>query len=129
MSTLPIDLNPKNLTTYTTQNLAVPCEGPRAIPLMIDFSLNPSYSINLQNTSALQSISQIQAFFVDNSLNASVLNISNPQNGQNIIIPPGKQAYLNVVCPNPAQLIFTSSGGVKVFMDLLNFPVTNCVWG
>lgn len=128
MSTLPSSLNPKSLSFYSVQNLAVPCEGPRAIPLILDFSLNPSYSLGLQNTQALQLVSQIQAIFVDNSASNSAIVILCPISGQKVSIGGGKQAYVNLLCPNPAQLIFSSGGGVAVQVELLNFPVTNCVW-
>ncbi len=128
MSTIPLALSPQKQPYFTVTNLAVPCEGPRVQPLLLDFSVGPFYSIDLQNTQALKQFSMVQAVFIDNKDNANSITIANQITGQAITIGANKQAYLNILCPNPAQLTFQSNGGVVVKVDLLNFPVTNCVW-
>ncbi len=123
-----ININPKSIPFFTVTNLEVPCEGPRCLPLRLDFSLDVEYQINLQNTEALKQFSMVQSLFIDNSGNGNSLTISNPLTGQSITTGANKQAYKNVLCPNPAQLNFLSNGGVVCKVHLLNFPVTNCEW-
>jgi hypothetical protein len=45
-----------------------------------------------------------------------------------MVFEAGQQAYVNVLVPNPAQMTFTSFGGVPLRVFLLNYPVTNAVW-
>lgn len=128
MSSVPVPVATNNLNFYSTQNLEVPCEGPIALPLRLDFTTQTAYSINLDNVSALKRMSMIQAVFVDNSLGTAVLTVTNPVTGQSLVIPANKQAYLNVLCPNAAELMFTSQSAIVIPVHLLNFPVINLVW-
>lgn len=121
-------INPSQLSFYSVQNLQVPCEGPRSIPIVLDFSKNPSYQVNLQHTSALQYVSLVQGLYIDNSANTSALQILMVVSGQVISIGAGKQGYLGILCPNPPNIVFSSAGGVAINVHILNFPVTNQVW-
>jgi hypothetical protein len=71
----------------------------------------------------------IQGIFLDNSANGTTLAVSFEGAGQVIKIAPNRQGYRIVLCPNPVnQITFTSTGGVAVSVNLLNFPVTNSDW-
>ncbi len=107
----------------------IPEEGPAGIPVNgLDFSLSPAYQKSFQHFMSLNRISMIQAVFIDNSQNTADLFLAIATTNQIIRVPANKQAYLNVLCPNPATLTFMSAGAVVVPVILLNFPVTNCVW-
>ncbi len=123
-----ISINTKSQRYYDVACLKVPCEGPRCLPLTLDFSVDPAFSINLQNTQALIKFSMVQAVFIDNSNNGNSIIVSNPFTDQSLIVPANSQAYLNILCPTPAQINFQSQGGVVVKVELLNYPVTNYVW-
>lgn len=122
------NINANQLAFYAVQCLTVPAEGPRAIPLALDFSSAGTYSLNLQNFEARNFISQIQSMYLDNSANTASLTVSFPGTNQQITIAPNRQGYFMVACPNPASITFSSAGGVLVNVQLYNFPQTNNDW-
>lgn len=121
-------INVGSLPFYLVQGLMVPEEGPRAVPLLLDFSAAGEYDINLQNVQSRNFISLVQALYLDNSAGGTPLTVNLPNTGQNIIIAPNRQGYRMVLCPNPAMLRFISASGVIVPVFILNFPVTNADW-
>jgi|HubBroStandDraft_5_1064220.scaffolds.fasta_scaffold02065_4 hypothetical protein len=125
----PISVNSDQLSTLSVQGLQVPKEGSKAIPVIFDFTATNQYTLNLQNIQQRNFFTLLQAMWIDNSLNTAELSISFPNTQQTITIPPGAEGYVNVICMNPAQITFTSSGNVYgVEVHLLNYPVTNAVW-
>jgi len=125
---LPLAIDPKKLAVYTTQNLLVPAEGPRAIPLLLDFSLSQAYSLNLQNSEELRRMTMIQGVFIDNSSSITSVSVSCPITGQTITVAPGHQAYKTLFCPYPSQINFFSTSGIVLKFQLTNFPVVNDDW-
>lgn len=125
---IPFAVDPKKLAVYTTQNLLVPSEGPRAIPLLLDFSLSESYSLNLQNSQELFRVTMIQGIFIDNAKSATNVLVSCPVTGQVIVVAPGHQAYKTLFCPYPSQINFFSASGIVLKFQLTNFPVVNDDW-
>ena len=121
-------IDTKTLSFYQVQNLMVPNEGPKAVPLVLDFSQQPQYDLNLQNIESRNFISQIQSVFIDNRNNAQPVTITFDGSNQTIQCAPNRQGYFIVLCPNPASMHFVSTGLVKVSFQLLNFPVTNANW-
>lgn len=109
-------------------NALVPKEGPRAIPLTLDFSLQQSYTIDLTLQQQLKQISLVQTAFVDNTGNGAVLVITSSGTGQNAICPAYSQAMLPLLCSNPPKLTISSTGGVSVGITLLNVPSPPGVW-
>ena len=124
---MALSLNQQVTSYFSVQGLQVPPEGPKAIPLILDFSVTNEYDLNLQNMVQRNFISQVQALWVDNSANASSLTINFP-GLQSVIIGGGRQGYVNVLCPNPPVMSFVSAGGVISKIVLLNYPVTNATW-
>ncbi len=124
---MALSLNQQVTSYFSVQGLQVPPEGPKAIPLILDFSITNEYDLNLQNMVQRNFISQVQALWVDNSANADSLTINFP-GLQSVIIGGGRQGYVNVLCPNPPVMSFVSAGGVISKIVLLNYPVTNATW-
>lgn len=126
---MSINIQQTTLSYLSVVGQTVPPEGPRGIPLALDFTVTNEYILNLQNVQSRQFFSMLQAVWIDNSQNPSPITVSLPQSGQNIILEAGEQGYVNVLCPNPTLITFSSLGNVKgVFVELLNYPVTNAVW-
>lgn len=116
---------------YSTKNQMAPSrdEGPKAIPLQMDFNLAASYDVDLSNLSDSNRFTILQGVYVDNSLNASAVSITvNDQIRQTLTFPSASQGYLPILCTMPIKLNFSSAGNVVVKVDLLNFPVAACVW-
>ena len=103
---MAIKFDENSLAYFTVNGQMLPAEGPRAVPLALDFSLTGEYDLNLQNIVSRGYISMIQAVFLDNSANASSLTIAFPGSSQEITIAPNRQGYFAVLCPNPPALIF-----------------------
>lgn len=125
MSTI---LNAEQLQQCPVQNQVVPAKGPKAIPIILDFSVDTEFQLDYSNVQAQGRFELLQGLFVDNSNNGSALTITIEGTAQRLIVPATSQAYLPVLCQNPVKLSFDSAGGVSVKAYLLNFPVAPAVW-
>jgi hypothetical protein len=126
MGQLPVSL--VNLSYFDTANRMVPCEGPRAVPISLDFSLGDTYYVNIQDIAALKRFTMLQALYLDNAGNPTPLIVTCVSTGQRIIMGSGMQGYRNVLCPNPGQVNFVSESGATIKVHLLNFPVIDSEW-
>jgi hypothetical protein len=122
-------LNQQALSAQSVNGQKIPDEGPKSIAVPLDFSQATTFTLDLQNLMQRGFISMIQGVFLDNSANPATLAISFNGAGQTIKIAPNRQGYRIVLCPNPVNsIVFSSTGGVAVSVNLLNFPVTNSDW-
>ena len=112
------------------QNQLVPDEGPKAIPLLIDFSgATTEWDVDLTNQQQQQYISMIQTLFIDASLSADDVFVTFPITGQKIQAKAGTQGYYNVLCPNPPRMMFTGTADTQVIpVFLINVPIAGVVW-
>jgi hypothetical protein len=123
------NINVNALQFYTTQNLEVPPEGPKAVALpALDFTVTNQYSLNMQSFQQNKQFSAVQAMFIDNSQNGSQLVIQVQGSPFALNVAPNRQAYLTILAPNPANILFSSNGAATSFVMLLNFPVVNHDW-
>lgn len=123
--------NQQALSFLSVKQLVKPSEA-RAVPITLDYGVagaNGAYSLNLQNMQARDFIGTIQALWIDNAANGSVMFINFPVANQTIQFPPNSQGYVNALCVNPAQINFTTVGTPVVQVSLLNYPVTDTIWG
>ena len=118
-----------------TQNVALdirnnkfPCEGPKVITQVLDFSKASSYAIDFTQMVDSAKISEIQTVFIDNADSSFPLIITADITQQRVIIPPNSQAYLAVLNLSPSFNI-SSQSVLKIKLHFLNIPCTNCVWG
>lgn len=133
MSSIPVPIATNNLRFYSVQNLQCAPEGPRGVPLNLDFSLTTTYSLDLASAQANLLITLIQAFYYDNSASNVVLTFYFPDSDQSITVPAGSQGYMNCLCPGntqegTARINFISTSGNSIKIKLLNFPVINYIW-
>lgn len=113
------------------RNLKVPKEGPKSIPVQLQFNTlaTTDLDLDLLSQEQLNKFSMVQGLYVDNGRNGSTLTITIGVSQQRIDIPPNNQAYLPVLCPNPIKIHFNSAGNIDdCFCHLLNFPVTALMW-
>lgn len=121
--------------TVNQAKLQLPKPGhslPAGVPLNFAFtSTLTSISINLTVFQQQGNIGGVSSMFVDNTGTGSgILTIAFGQSGQALQIPPGAQAYLPVLAPNPLQVTASMAGGATVTASvvLLNYLVMPCVW-
>lgn len=121
-------LDSNQLAFYSVNGQMVPDEGPRGVPLNLDYTDGSTdITLDIQNVVARKLITMVQAIFIDNAENPSQFQVS--VNGlPKIKIAPGWQGYIQLLAPNPAQFTFSTNGGILLNVVLLNFPVSNCIW-
>lgn len=106
-----------------------PAEGPRVIPIYLNFQLADSYALDYRNQQALGLMSMCQALYIDNSDSVVPIVVKNEGTGQSIIVSGRTQGYYTIPCPNPIRLTFSAPGGAeKAQVLLLNYPVTSAQW-
>jgi hypothetical protein len=109
-------------------NQMAPPEGPKALPIMLDFSALPLYTLDFGHQQSQGKFSAFQSIYIDNSLNGSSVSMLVNGSGQVITCPANSQGYFPVICQNPISLQFTSAGNVRVNVYLCNFPIAPAVW-
>lgn len=109
-------------------NQMLPEEGPRSIPLLLDFTAFATYELDAELLQARGFLSMVQSLFVDASGGKDIVVTINGT-GQVIIAKKDTQGYYSVLVPNPVRMTFTSTGGVAgVRIFLINVPVPGVVW-
>jgi len=110
-------------------NAQVPQEGPKVIPLRLDFSAADEYDIDLKPLTDRDFISMVQTLFVDTTGCMNNLTITVSLTGQTITIVPNRQGYYPVLVPNPARIaISTTSGPASLPVILCNMPIAPGQW-
>lgn len=115
-----------------TPNQAIPTEGPKAIPLVLDFSSanNDPIEVDLQMFEAQARISMVQTLYIDMAGASNPLTVTINISGQKIVAKVDTQGYYNVLAPNPAKLKFESAQGStdNLAVYLINVPIPGMVW-
>ena len=121
-------LNPGSV--FDTYNFEVPCEGAKVIPLLLDFSANAEYDVDLSMFEQQAQISMLQGIFIDNSASTTAMLVTIDANGLNqaVVANPNTQGYYSVLAPNPTRLSFVSSSGIVQRVHLYNVPIAGTVW-
>lgn len=120
-----------NLQIPQVSSRLVPPEGPKAIPVILDFTSVTSYSLDLTVQYDRQYISMIQTMFIDMSdpaLNQLTIQTSN-LGVQQLVAAPNTQGYYQAQVPSPARLTFSvpGTGGIARVL-LLNTDIPGAVW-
>lgn len=112
-------------------NQVIPDEGPKAMPLVLDFTTGAPIELDLTLMQQRAIMSMVQSIFIDASQSANDIAVTvGAGGGQTIIAKTKTQGYYTILAPNPAKLVFTSlNGGTdNVSVILLNVPVPGVVW-
>jgi hypothetical protein len=113
-----------------TRNQLVPDEGPKAIPLLLDYTgAVTEYDLDLLQTIQQGFISMVQTLYIDLSQSSNDLTVVVNGSNQIVVAKAGTQGYYQVLAPNPAKFAFQSaSGGVIIPVFLINVPIAGVVW-
>lgn len=114
----------------SNNNMTLPPEGPRTVPVNIDFSVLTEQSIDFTQSINNGWISYISGVYFDNSANANDVTLKMDGSNQSIIIPASKQGWFPILATNPP--VFTvsqASTGDVCKLQFLNFPVFPYVVG
>lgn len=104
-------------------NAMIPKEGPKALPVNLDFSQAASYEIDLSNQQASAQIAFVQGVYIDNLDNTESVTLTVGISGQRIPVGPGKCQYVPLLVPNPPKFVATSAGSAIVRFHFLNVPL------
>jgi hypothetical protein len=122
-----VDYN--SLQVSLIMNQTVPQEGPRAIPMKMDFTSTPEVDVDIGQLQQRGFMSMVQSVFVDMNNIPNPLTIVVNGTGQNIVCKPNTQGYYTILCPNPVKLQFqTTVGSPIVTVFLCNSPIPGNVW-
>lgn len=121
-------MNPTQFAQIPVFGALIPKEGPRSIPLSLDFTTQQSYVVDLTVPVQQKQISLIQSVFIDNSQNSTPVSAVCNQTGQKVVCPPNAQGVFPLLAPNPPVITFSSIGAVVVQAQLLNIPYQPQVW-
>jgi len=131
---MAVQLDQQQLQIVPVNDHLLPDEGPKAIPLILDFTGNAGpqtdYALDLSLVESRTYISMVQTLFIDMS-GAGVAEVTVTFNttNQQILAKPNTQGYYNVLATNPTQINFHStnpSGVIKVFV--INVAIPGAVW-
>jgi len=119
----------QNLQTIPLKNQYIPTEGPKTIPLSLDFTVADTYQLDLSQDEKLGKIGYIQTIFVDLSGSDIALTFNIPAVQQKIVAKGRTQGYYPVLVNNPSVVTLTCVGGpAGVAIQLINVPIPGSVW-
>jgi hypothetical protein len=124
-------MNNLNLAGIPIYNAQVPLEGPRAIPLTLDFTSVADATLDGKPLLDSTKISMVQTIYIDTSATDNALSVTVGNSGQVIKVKGRTQGYYPVFAPNPFAFTFHSAGVADsnlVPVYLLNFPVAPAQW-
>lgn len=111
-----------------TSNQYIPDEGPKAIPLLLDFTAADTFTLDMESLQARGFFSMLQAVFIDMKDAVVDLELTISALGQIIHAKKQTQGYYNILVPNPIKLVFTSVGNIQIRVFLINVPIPGAVW-
>lgn len=117
----------------------LPAEGPKAIPVYLDFTgAATSYTVDLSELQSQGYVSMIQSIFIDmqNALPGSGLLVSVSNGVQTLQAVYATQGYYQILAQNPVKITFTQLGtppasagiGAIISIALLNIAIPGVVW-
>lgn len=106
----------------------VPCNGPKAVPIPLNFAAASQYEVDATNLNLQDWIEAVQSIYIDNKDNNGAVIVTCRTSNQVLTVPAGAQAYLPVLQPNPPDLNFVSLGSGIATIQLMNFYMPPLVW-
>lgn len=123
-------INQQALIVSMVQNQYVPSEGPKAIPIALDFTgAVGTYVLDATQFQELGNLQMVQTIFADLSGSANPMTITINGSGQQVVCKAHTQGYYPVLCPNPVKLQFDSAtSGSVIPIELINVAIAGVVW-
>src|ERR1044072_5286380 len=114
---------------YSVANMIVPKEGPKVVPVILDFSGIDTIELDGNQIVTMGGIDYIQTIYIDNSENTESVSIRSNITNQVITCPPHSQGNFNVFTPNMPKFYISTDGALEISIFFCNFPLIPCVWG
>lgn len=108
-----------------------PKQGPKALPVTLDFSekAEQAFDLVLENTEGV--IDYIQSIYVDNSDNPNTVEFIFGVTNQRLVVPAGAQGNWPVIAPSQTRIFTRSTVDPKARVNvlLMNVPMPYTQWG
>jgi hypothetical protein len=119
-----------HLNYQVPESQLIPQEGPKSIPLYLDFSGGiGEYVIDMLYAIEQKFVSMIQTIFIDMSNATTNLTITIRGTGQKIVAKPNTQGYYPVLVPNPPNFTFDKNANTEqIYINLINVAIPGVVW-
>ena len=124
-------INPNSLNVTLPKNQTVPAEGPKAVPVRLDFTgaTITGYELDATLLEQLRYLSMIQTIYIDMVNNPNSLVVTVENGGQVIQAKGNTQGYYPILVPNPMKLFFRSSANSQIIpVFLINIPIAGVIW-
>lgn len=122
-------INQQGLNVIATMSQFLPEEGPKVIPLLLNFTTASTITFEAELLQSLGLISMVQTIYIDMKDATVALTVTVGNTNQIIKVKIATQGYYAVLVPNPVNLTFDSAGNtgvVRVF--LINTPIAGHNW-
>src|SRR5215471_13660000 len=96
--------------TTLERTLGMPEEGPKCVPMTLDFTATDSYDLDFSSIVNRAFISMVQTVFVDTSTSGVNVTITVPGSQQIIKVKAGTQGYYPILMPNPIKFKVSCPG-------------------
>lgn len=113
--------------SYRVHNGLAPVRLPRALSQVLDFTSVSSISVHLTKARDEDKLEWVQTLFIDNSANTASVSVTAAITNQTLVVPPGSQAYLPILAPEP-EFLFVTSGGSLVPVQFLTSAYPAMIW-
>jgi hypothetical protein len=121
--------SPLKYLSFGTWNQLVPKEGPKALPIPLDFTVQQSYEIDFGIIAQAAQLEHIQCIYIDNKDNSQPVTIVTDIIGQTLVCPPQRQGFFPIViASNSPKIIVTSIGGTNCTLIVMNVPMPSGTW-
>lgn len=123
-------LNLKTAGFFQVNNQELPTgEGPRAIPLLLDFTSNNQYNIDLSQLEQQVKFSMLQTVWIDASGTDQPVTVKVRGTNQTVQIKGRTQGFYPVLVPNPSFLeVSCADGALRLPLTLINVPIMGVQW-
>lgn len=113
--------------TYDIHNLKLPQEGPRTVPVVLDFTLASEILIDGSQLADTKKLTIVQGVYIDNSQGQNAISLRADVTNAVITCPAGFQGYFTLIAINPFK-IYATGGNDRIVIYLYNMPISPAVW-
>lgn len=124
------NLDQTQYATTEVKNQLLPAEGPKTIPVSLDFTTETVFALDMSQQIRRKFISLIQSVFIDNQYNDNPLVVTIGITGQVIKAKGRTQGYYPVLAPPEFTCTFSCAGvgDSPTVVYLMNMPIAPGQW-
>ena len=117
-----------NLSDLQVSAQEIPSEGPRAVPIILDFSVQASYTIDLTQQQVQTRLSMVQTIYIDLADTDNKITVLVENSLHRVKAKGRTEGFYPLLAPSPTRLVISSSGTDMVTVHLINVPIAGVVW-